>query len=115
MNNKIDNLIKILEFINEHPNKDAILSDLRMTDTNEFQPLFRSLLSGELIDSTLNDYITLDDVESYGYISQCDYDDKLDEIRSLVTDLIDTVNDTTMLETAKSEILKDIKKIEDIL
>ena len=113
--NKIDNLIKILEYINESPDKDKILDDLRMTDSNEFEPLFRSVLSGEILDSTLTDYITLDDVESYGYISQTDYDDKLDEIRSHITDLIDTVNDTTMLDVAKSEILKDIKKIEDIL
>lgn len=115
--NKIDNIIKILEYINESPDKDKILDDLRMTDTSEFTPLLNSMRSNNWIDLDNDDHAWYrdDEVESCGYVSESDYDDKLDEIRGHVTDLIDTVNSTTMLETAKSEILKDIKKIEEVL
>ena len=37
--NTTDKILDILEYIDGHPDKDAMLSDMRMTDTNEFQKL----------------------------------------------------------------------------
>lgn len=114
--NYLECISKILDYINEHPDKDKILSDLRMTDTNEFQKIIVAVSDGEtLLDNSDNVYLHEGDIESYGYISESDYDDKLDDIRKKITNVIDVVNETTMLEVAKAAILKEIKNIEECL
>lgn len=86
--NTTDKILDILEYIDRHPDKDAMLSDLRMTDTNEFQKLLAAARSAELIDLANDPYIWYreDELEENGYIHA---DNRLDVD---ITEIIDHVN-----------------------
>ena len=86
--NTTDKILDILEYIDGHPDKDAMLSDMRMTDTNEFQKLLSAARSAELIDLA-NDPHTWyrdDGLADAGYIHA---DDRLD---IAIEEIIEHVN-----------------------
>lgn len=86
--NTTDKILDILEYIDRHPDKDAMLSDLRMTDTNEFQLLLSSLRCNNLVDIENDAYkwYRSDELEESGYIHA---DNRLDVD---ITEIIEHVN-----------------------
>jgi hypothetical protein len=86
--NTTDKILDILEYIERHPDKDAMLSDLRMTDTNEFQLILSVARGSELIDLANDSHIWYrgDELEENGYIHA---DNRLDVD---ITEIIDHVH-----------------------
>lgn len=86
--NTIEFIKKIVDYINDHPNRDAMLSDMRMTYTNDFDVMRSIIDCGSLIDLDNDQHIWYreDELRVNGYIHE---DDRLDVD---ITEIIDHVN-----------------------